>query len=86
VREKKVSQWSVVRRDPRFDALVPQGAVVETVASGFDWVEGPAWDREKGVLLFSNIPENAVYRVRPPERAALFLKPSGYTGSALHRT
>jgi gluconolactonase len=81
VREKKVSQWSVVRRDPRFDALVPRGAVVETVASGFDWVEGPAWDREKSALLFSNIPDNAVYRVRPPERASLFLKPSGYTGT-----
>ena len=82
VREKPAPRWSVVRRDPRFDALVPQEAVVEIVASGFDWVEGPAWDRVKGVLLFSNIPENAVYRVRPPERASLFLKPSGYTGSA----
>jgi gluconolactonase len=82
VREKSAPRWSVVRRDPRFDDLVPRGAVVETVASGFDWVEGPAWDRENGALLFSNIPENAVYRVRPRETAALFLKPAGYTGAA----
>jgi gluconolactonase len=71
-----------VRRDPRFDALVPRVASVETVASGFDWVEGPAWDREQGALLFSNIPENAVYRLRPGETASLFLKPAGYTGTA----
>jgi gluconolactonase len=82
VREKRMPQWSVVRRDPRFDALVPKGAVVETVASGFDWVEGPVWDRENGFLLFSNIPENAIYRVRPSEPASIFLKPSGYTGKA----
>jgi gluconolactonase len=82
VRERKTPRWSVIRRDPRFDALIPQGAVVETVASGFEWVEGPAWDRVRGALLFSNIPENAVYQVRPPERASLFLKPSGYTGTA----
>ncbi len=82
VREKKTPLWSILRKDARFDELVPPGAVVETVAAGFDWVEGPAWDRERGVLLFSNIPENAIYRVRPSEPASLFLKPSGYTGSS----
>ncbi len=82
VREGKASRWSIVRRDPRFDALVPREAVVESVASGFDWVEGPAWDEEAQALLFSNIPENAVYRVRPPEPASLLLKPAGYTGKA----
>jgi gluconolactonase len=82
VREGKASRFRIARRDPRFDALVPRDAVVETVASGFDWVEGPLWDEEAGALLFSNIPENAVYRVRPFEPAALFLKPAGYTGKA----
>ncbi len=81
VREGK-KLWRIVRKDPRFDALVPPEAVVETVASGFDWVEGPAWDRSARALLFSNIPENAVYRVRPHEPAAIFLKPAGYTGNA----
>jgi gluconolactonase len=81
VRERKEPRWSIRRMDPRFDLLVPKGAVVETVASGFDWVEGPAWDRESGSLLFSNIPENAIYRVRARERASLFLKPAGYSGT-----
>jgi len=31
---------SIERLDPRFDALVPQDAVIEVLASGFTWAEG----------------------------------------------
>lgn len=32
---------SMERVDPRFDALVPKDAVIEVLASGFVWAEGP---------------------------------------------
>jgi gluconolactonase len=32
------------RLDPRFDLLVPSDAVLEKIAEGFKWVEGPVWD------------------------------------------
>ncbi len=75
----------IVRLDPRFDKLVPRDAVLEEVADGLTWVEGPAWDRQNGVLLFSDIPTNAVYRAFPGAGAHVFLKPSGYTGAAPFR-
>ncbi len=71
----------VVRLDPRLDRLVPAGAVVERVAGGFSWVEGPAW-HPAGFLVFSDIPANAVYRWQPGAGARLHLKPAGYTGTA----
>lgn len=72
----------ISRLDPRFDRLVPPGAALEVVADGHEWVEGPLWDRKTGCLLFSDIPRNAVYRWCEGKGESLFLKPSGYTGSA----
>ncbi len=72
----------ILRLDPRLERLVPADAVVERIADGFAWVEGPVWDRRRGELLFSDVPGNAIYRWRPREGVNLFLTPSGYTGSA----
>ena len=72
----------IVRLDPRFDRLVPRGATLEKVAGGFAWVEGPAWNRKGGYLLFSDIPNNAVFKWQDGAGISLFLKPSGYTGAA----
>ena len=76
---KAVSE--IVRLDPRLDRLVPPDAVVEKIADGFLWVEGPLWNRKEGYLLFSDIPNNAVYRWEQGRGVTLSLKPSGYTGS-----
>ncbi len=70
----------IVRVDPRFDQLVPRDAVVEKVVDGFEWVEGPVWNREGGYLLFSEIPSNSIYKWKEGEGTSLFLRPSGYTG------
>jgi gluconolactonase len=74
--------YAIERQDPRLDALVAPDAAVEELADGFRWVEGPAWDARTGTLLFSDIPANAVLRLRPGGRAEVFLRPSGYSGSA----
>jgi len=72
---------TVVRLDLRVDRLVPRHATLEKVAGGFTWVEGPAWHRTGGYLLFSDIPNNAVYKWQERAGVSLFLKPSGYTGT-----
>jgi gluconolactonase len=54
--------------------------VIEEIADGFTWVEGPVWNREGGYLLFSEIPSNSVYKWKEGEGVSLFLRPSGYTG------
>ncbi|MGP9539167.1 SMP-30/gluconolactonase/LRE family protein [Brachybacterium sp. AOP43-C2-M15] len=42
------------------DHLLAPGARLEKVASGFTWVEGPAWIAARGVLRFSDIHTNRV--------------------------
>ena len=70
----------VERADPRLDALIPPGAVIEVLAEGFRWSEGPVWDRAQGRLLFSDVPNNVVHSWSETGGAAVFLRPSGYTG------
>jgi len=72
---------TIIRHDPRFDQLVPKGAMLEMIADGFTWVEGPVWDRKEQALLFSDIPANAVFKWKEGEGAKPFLAPSGYTGT-----
>ncbi len=73
---------TIERKDPRFDKLIAPGAVLEKLVDGHDWTEGPVWVKEGGYLLFSDIPRNSVYKLTPDGHESLFLKPSGYTGSA----
>ncbi|HEY3166112.1 MAG TPA: SMP-30/gluconolactonase/LRE family protein, partial [Candidatus Binatia bacterium] len=70
----------VVRLDRRFDKLVPLNVKFEKIAGGHKWVEGPVWNRKEGYLLFSDIPNNSIYKWQEGRGESLFLKPSGYTG------
>ena len=36
---------SIERLDDRLDTLIPEDAVIEQVAEGFAWSEGPVWVR-----------------------------------------
>ena len=71
----------VVRNDARLDALLPTTAKIEVLASGFVWSEGPAWVKEGGYLLFSDVPQNTVYKWSEKDGLSTFLKPSGYSGA-----
>ncbi len=72
----------IVRLDPRLEQLVPRAAVLEKIADGFAWVEGPVWDRRRGHLLFSDIPNNAILKWQHGRGVTLYLQPSGYSGAA----
>jgi gluconolactonase len=71
----------IVRLDPRIDRLIPPAARLEKIADGYAWLEGPAWNRQGGYLLFTDIPDNAVHKWQPGRGTSLYIKPSGYTGS-----
>lgn len=73
---------SIVREDPRLDELIAADARIEVVATGFEWAEGPVWDRKAGHLLFSDIPRNSVMKWTRQRGVELFMKPAGYTGVA----
>jgi gluconolactonase len=66
----------IERFDAAFDRLVAPSATIEKLAEGFNWSEGPVWF--DGAVLFSDVPENVIYRWRPGQaQAEVFLKPSG---------
>jgi gluconolactonase len=70
----------IERMDPRFDAIVAPGTVIEKVADGLAWAEGPVWDAADRSLLFSDVPRNAIFRWRADAGVALYLSRSGYSG------
>lgn len=66
--------------DPSFHAVVAADAPIEQIADGFTWAEGPAWVREGNYLLFTDVPENTLYRWTGRDGLSVFLKPSGLAG------
>ena len=70
----------IERQDPRLDGLVPRDAVIEVLAEGFRWSEGPVWDKAGARVLFSDVPNNVVHAWSEKGGLSSFLKPSGYTG------
>ena len=78
--KKPMTVGSFDRKDPKFDELIPKDAVIEVLAAGFAWSEGPVWVKDGGHLLFSDIPNNAVMKWSDKDGLKQFLKPSGYTG------
>jgi len=53
--------------------------VLEKVAEGFTWAEGPGWSHEGQYLLFSDVPNNAVIKWKAGVSSSVFLKASGYS-------
>ncbi|MDX1383898.1 MAG: SMP-30/gluconolactonase/LRE family protein [Thermoanaerobaculia bacterium] len=61
---------------PELWELIERDAVVEKVAEGFQFIEGPVWvGGSDGYLLFSDIPADAVYRWSESEGHSVFLQP-----------
>ena len=65
----------IERLDPRFDALVPADAVIEKLADGYTFTEGPVWDRQNNRLLFSDVRENHIHQWSEADGASEFINP-----------
>ena len=80
------SLGEIERLDPALDQLIARSAVIEQLADGFDWAEGPVWVQPaqgEGFVLFSDIPPNKIYKWSEADGLEDFLQPSGYTGTTL---
>jgi len=66
--------------DDSFHLTVAADARIEKVAEGFTWAEGPAWIQDGRYLLFTDVPENILYRWKQGDGLSVFLKPSGLDG------
>lgn len=58
--------------------LAPE-ALLELVADGFIFTEGPVWDFARGHLVFSDIPADTMYRYRPGRGVSVHRKPSNFS-------
>lgn len=72
---------TIERLDPAINLLVPEKPVLEKVATGYKWTEGPLWIPD-GYLLFAEIPSNSIRKWTPGAGVSIFMQPSGYKGSA----
>jgi gluconolactonase len=70
----------VLRKDPGLDLILTPGTRIERLAAGFQFTEGPVWDREGGYLLFSDPNNNLIYRWSPDGQVSVYRSHSGYTG------
>ncbi len=70
----------LVKLDPAFENLIDMTSQIEVLGEGFKWSEGPAWVKDGGYLLFSDVPNNVIHKWKEGEGVSVFLKPSGYTG------
>jgi len=71
----------IERLDPDLSSIVPAQPVMERLASGFKWTEGPVWG-PAGYLMFAEIPSNSIRKWVPGVGVSIFMQPSGYKGSA----
>jgi gluconolactonase len=73
----------ITRYAPEFDAVVSTTEQIEKLADGFTWAEGPTWVANGQYLLFTDVPENTMYRWSQQQGVSVFMKPSGYAGPPL---
>ena len=77
-------ECEIVRMDTALEAVVPPGARMERIASGFQFTEGPVWTKD-GALLFSSPNTNVIYRWTPLGNVEVFRSKSGYSGVDIGR-
>ena len=53
---------NIERLDESINDIVSANAKAEIIAEGFEWSEGPLWIEKNKMLLFSDIPRNAIYK------------------------
>lgn len=58
-------------------SIIDVNATIDVLASGFAWTEGPLWVEDGQYLLFSDIPNNKVYKLNTNNDTITYLNPSG---------
>tara|TARA_B000000477_G_scaffold124251_1_gene131349 strand:- start:1170 stop:2141 length:972 start_codon:yes stop_codon:yes gene_type:complete len=71
---------SVERLSPEINKLINSDAKIEILAKGFEWSEGPIWSTKLNSLLFSDVPNNVIYKWNEKNGLNVFAKPIGYSG------
>jgi gluconolactonase len=65
-------------RDPRFARYILSNATLETLASGFRWIEGPVWMGDANCVLFQDLPNDRTMRWTEGLGVSVYRSPSNY--------
>ena len=63
---------------PRFAGYILNNAALETLATGFRWIEGPVWMGDANCLLFQDIPNDRTMRWIEGQGVSVYRAPSNY--------
>ena len=79
--QEKQHQFSIEILDDVALELINPDTEIQVIGSGFTWTEGPLYIADGDYLLFSDIPNNKVFKIDGEENTSEFLYPSGFLGS-----
>lgn len=71
---------SIERISSDINKLIDLDSKIEILAEGFDWSEGPVWSKKLNSILFSDVPNNVIYKWNEKEGLSVFSKSIGYSG------
>lgn len=66
------------------DSVVPKDAVLEKVADGLTFTEGPVWHPDGYLLCRADPNMNVIYRVTSDGEVSVYRPSSGFTGANIH--
>ncbi len=72
-----VQKEFVIQNFKRFRPYLVANAPLERLHSGVMWAEGPVYFADLGVLLFSDVPGEKIYRYVDGQALTVFRQPSG---------
>ncbi|MEQ9423398.1 MAG: SMP-30/gluconolactonase/LRE family protein [Cyclobacteriaceae bacterium] len=75
------TQPYIERLAPALDCIIAPDTQIEILADGFEWSEGPLWVESEGFLIFSDVPENRIYKWSETAGISVYLEQSGYTST-----
>ena len=73
---------SIERLSSEMDEFISKDSKIEIIAKGFNWSEGPVWSKKLNALLFSDVPNNVIYKWDKKNGLSTFINDIGYSGIA----
>lgn len=77
VKRKGLPKGSLKPKSDSFYNLIPHRSKIKQLATGFIFTEGPIWIEPEQCLLFSDIPDNKIWKLMIDGTLSIFREPSG---------
>ena len=78
--QEKGQRFSIEVLDDEALMLLDVNNSIEVIGSGFAWTEGPLYIEKGNYLLFSDIPNNKVFKIDGEGKTTEYLRHSGHLG------